>query len=269
MTGPDYQSLLVEDADGIRTITLNRPERRNAWGAVMQGELYDSLRRADGDDSVRVVILTGAGKYFTVGAEMDSDSIGADGTTEDEIDTREFLPRDVRKPVIAAINGDAVGAGTSFPLLCDMRIVAEEARMGFVFVRRGVLTEYGASWTAARLAGLTTAAELILTGRLFTGAEAVEMGLCNRCVPAERVLTEAREVATEMATKTAPLSVALAKRLLWDGLDRSFAEHLPVEGQMFGWLMRRPDAMEGIRSFLEKRDPQWEGTMADLDDFSD
>jgi enoyl-CoA hydratase/carnithine racemase len=263
---PAYQTLRTGVDNGVAVLTLANGER-NAWNATVQGELFDAMRRADGDDDVRAVVLTGAGRVFSVGADMTGGALGAGAPPlGSDVDGAQFLPNQVRKPVIAAINGDAVGAGTSYPLLCDIRIVAHDAKLGFVFTKRAVVPEYGATWTTPRLVGMTRASELMLTGRIFTGAEAAEMGLATRAVPKQDVLDVAMAMATTIASDTAPQATALVKRLLWESFERTHGETVDVELAWFGHLTRQPDASEGVRSFMEKRPPEWQGKVTDLPD---
>jgi enoyl-CoA hydratase/carnithine racemase len=261
----DYGDILFDVAGGTATVTLNRPARRNAWTLRMAAELNDAMRRCAVDDDIRVVIVTGADRWFSVGADLGQGSILHPGESGVQPDLGPFFsPRQVPKPVIAAINGDAVGAGTTYPLHCDVRIVAEDARMGFAFVRRGVIPEMGLHWIAPRVIGIAAAAELILTGRIFDGREAVALGVCSKAVPADGVLVAAQTLAAEIVTAVAPLSAAAAKRLLWDGLERSWVESFEREMATFEWLASQPDAAEGVASFLEKRPPRWQGRASQL-----
>jgi enoyl-CoA hydratase/carnithine racemase len=260
----------VERRDSSAVVTLNRPERLNAWNPTLARELGAALTAADEDDAVRAIVLTGAGRAFCAGADL---TAGAD-TFDDESNPDRMtgdsnpvvLPYRLRKPVIAAINGAAVGVGITYPLLADLRIVAEDAKIQFAFVRRGMLPELASHAILPRVVGFSNAADLLMSGRMISGREAVELGLASVAVPAERVLDVALERAAEYAL-AAPVSVAAAKRLLWENLLGDIDATLRVEEPVFAWFGRQPDAHEGIVSFLEKRPPRW--TMSPHRDFPD
>ncbi|MGD9798002.1 MAG: enoyl-CoA hydratase/isomerase family protein [Acidimicrobiia bacterium] len=261
---PAYRQLGVEVAGPVATVTITNGER-NSWSEIMNAELHDVVRRLDGRDDVRAVVITGAGRVFSTGYDLSGGRIGGgDRELAPGVDDTPFTPDRARKPVIAALNGDAVGGGTTFPLLCDIRYVAAGAKLAFPFVRRGIATEYGASWLTPRLVGLPTALDLVLTGRTFSAEEAVERGLCHRLLPAEEVLPEAHRLAAEIAERTSPEAVAVVKRLLWDGLERTFDAAVEVERAWFSWTLGRPDATEGVRSFMEKRPPAWVGRPSEV-----
>ncbi len=258
----DFDTIRYEVTDGVATVTLHRPEALNAWNATMSDELGVAMAAADTDDDVRAVVVTGAGRAFCAGADL---SPGGDAFQQagDASRTRaphpgpRRWPYQVRKPVIAAINGHAVGVGITYPLLCDLRLVAAEAKIQFAFVRRGVMPELASHTLLPRVLGFARAADLLLTGRMITGAEAAELGLASQALPAAEVLPAAMAVARDVAVHVAPVSAAVAKRLLWEGLTMGVDEMRAREDQLFGWLAGRPDAAEGIRSFLEKRPPAW------------
>jgi enoyl-CoA hydratase/carnithine racemase len=159
--------------------------------------------------------------------------------------------------VIAAINGHAIGAGLTMTMQCDIRLVAEDAKLAFAFVRRGVVPELGSHNIVPRLVGLSNAADLLLTGRTFRGREAAELGLVSKALPAEEVVPAAREIAREIAVHSAPVSVAISKRLLWEGIANSVPETIRKEGKLLAWSGQQPDAIEGVTSFLQKRPPEW------------
>jgi enoyl-CoA hydratase/carnithine racemase len=265
----DYQDIRFEVADGVATITLNRPAQMNAWTAVMAAELGEAMVRCDEDDAIRAVVLTGAGdRVFCAGADLGRGGGTFAGRERGERNERPAtpgkMPFQIDKPVIAAINGHAVGVGITYPMLADVRIVAEEAKVAFAFVRRGVLPELASHVTVARVAGLSRAAELLLTGKTISGREAAEMGLASRALPRAEVLPAALEMAGEIARDTAPASVAAAKRLLWQGLTASVPEMMRREGPLFAWFGNQPDAREGVMSFVEKRTPSWSQSPRDL-----
>jgi enoyl-CoA hydratase/carnithine racemase len=251
-----FDTLLFDIDDGIATVTLHRPDRRNAWTRTMERELSVAMERCDRDDRVRAVILTGAGPAFSVGADLDDPTMPARPGTEASSDERLVHPGDLRKPVIAAIQGDAIGAGTTYPLQCDIRIVAESARLSFAYAKRGLVPGYDSLWLLPRMVGFATALELVLTARVFSGREAVEMGMCHRALPAEDVLAAARETATAIARDTGPIVSALAKRLVWmSGLERDAFR--AFERAAVEWCLAGQESTEGITSFLEKRPPVW------------
>ena len=267
---PHYEQILYEVDDGVALVTLNRPERLNAMTAQMGAEMDDAMAEADGDDAVRVVVVTGAGRGFCAGADLGSGGGFGAGWGKADPNLRRMLPMEVRKPVIAAINGPAVGAGLTWPLQADVRYVAENAKLAFAFVRRGVLPELASHVILARLAGISRAAELLLSGRTFLGTEAVEYGVATRAFPADQVLPEALALARDIAVNAAPLPVAISKRLLWEGIGIDLAEFRRREGRMFAFTTSSPDSKEGTMAFLEKRVPQWTGSVSrDLPDWPD
>ena len=258
-----YQQLLFDVTDDVALVTLNRPEAMNTWTAVMAAELTEAMKRCHEDDAIRAVVLTGAGdRAFCAGADLGRGGgtfAGRDdtGARRAAASTRPVYPFEIAKPVIAAINGHAVGVGITYPMLADVRIVAENAKIAFAFVRRGVLPELASHVTVARVAGLSGAAELLLTGRTITGREAAAMGIASRALPQAEVLPAALEMARDIAANTAPASVAVTKKFLWDGMVSSVPEMMRREGPVFAWLGNQADAREGVTSFVEKRAPRW------------
>jgi enoyl-CoA hydratase/carnithine racemase len=268
----DFEQIRYEVADRILTITLNRPERLNAWTPTMQGELIEAFDRADADDDVRAIVVTGAGRGYCAGADLE-----AGGGTFDwrERDAEGDVPRDgggrftlrvfeSTKPVIAAINGPAVGVGITMTLPMDVRLAAEDAKMGFVFTRRGIVPEACSSWFLPRIVGIGQAVEWAATGRVFSAREAHAGGLVRSLHPAGELLDAARELAAEIAENTAPVSVALARRMMWTMLG---AAH-PMEAHRAdsrGMLSRgqSADAREGVTSFLEKRPARFTDRVSD------
>jgi len=249
--------VLFECADGIATLTLHEPRKRNAFSAEMARLVGEYLTRCDVDEGVRVVVLTGTPPAFCAGAD-----ISAGGATFSPQDTGSFsaaaLPFPiwrVRKPVIAAVNGHAIGVGFTLTLQCDIRIFAADATYGIVQVRRGVMGDAYAHWTLPRIVGMSVAADLLLTGRSFDGREAKELGLCSRVVENTEVLSTALELAHDIARNTAPVSVASSKQLLWDTWGRTPEEIEQLETDLHHRLMAGPDAQEGVLAFLDKRAP--------------
>jgi enoyl-CoA hydratase/carnithine racemase len=262
-----YEQVIYEVRDRVAVVTLNRPEKMNAMTAQMGVELGDAMAQADGDDDVRAVILTGAGRAFCAGADLGSGERFGAGWGEANRSLRAMMPMEVRKPVIAAINGHAVGVGMTWPLQADIRYVAEDAKLAFAFVRRGVVPELASHVILPRLAGLSRAAELLMSGRTFSGRDAVEYGVATRALPSDRVLPEALALAADIAVNAAPLSVAISKRLLWDGVGVDVAAFRRREGAWLNFTTSRPDSKEGTLAFLEKRSPQWQGRVSsDLPD---
>lgn len=257
----DYEQIRFAVAEQVATVTLNRPERRNAWTRRMGIELRDALRQADQRDDVRAVVVTGAGRDFCVGADLEGGGTVFDAARAADGERAERLSLaawDVRKPVIAALNGAVAGVGATLPLQWDIRIAGESTRITFVFVKRGLVPEAASTWLLPRLVGMSRAADLLLTGRLVGAREALDMGLVSRVVPDAELVASAQALAREIAEQTGPVAVALTKRLLWHMAGEAVpaaAERL--DAQVFGWATQSPDAKEGIRAFLEKRPARW------------
>ena len=259
-----YKQIKYEVADGILTITLNRPEKLNAFTASMRDELIDALDRAYADDSVRAIIFTGEGRAFCAGSDLGDGGGTFDYSNvsiedhRDEGGTLSLRIFDSKKPVIAAINGPAVGVGITMTLPMDIRIASDKAKMGFVFVRRGIVVEACSGWFLPRVVGMSQAQEWACTGRIFSAEEALAGRLVSRVVSPEELLPTARSIALEIAQNTTPVSVALSRQLLWkmQGADHPRESHL-MESKMMYWLGQQADAREGITSFLEKRPPNY------------
>lgn len=266
-------------ADAVGTITLDRPAAMNALTGRMLEEMLWVLGEADRDDAVRVVLVTGAGRAFCAGADIsggEASFVGAGGTAGvAERDHRDGGGRltlalhRLRKPVVAAINGHAVGVGITMTLAMDVRIVAEDAKIGFVFTRRGIVPEACSTWFLPRIVGISKAAELCYTGRVFRAVEERDSGLFTRVVPAAEVLPAALGIAREIADHTSAVSVALTKALLWRGLGAPDPEsvHL-VDSRCVHWTSGRADSREGVASFFEKRPPRFAlSAWRDMPDF--
>ena len=258
----DFETITYEVADSVLTITLNRPKRLNAFTAQMGRDLIDAFDASDADDDVRAVIVTGADPAFCAGADL-----GGGGETFDwrDVQTEDAVPRDTGgvvslrifsslKPVIAAINGPAVGVGITMTLPMDIRMAATDAKIGFVFARRGIVPEACSSWFLPRIVGISRAMEWVATGRLFEAKEALDGGLLRSTHRSHKLLDAARELAAEIAGNTAPVSVALGRRLLWDmlGAPHPMDAHRADSRAMFS-RGQSADAREGVTSFLEKR----------------
>lgn len=259
-----YESILYDVAGGVATITLNRPDVRNAFGGNMGQELADAYRTADTDDAVRAVVLTGTPPAFCAGADLSSGGDTFRKRDEGDFSAAAVPVRawDVRKPVIAAVNGHAIGVGFTITLQCDIRIFAADAKYGIVQARRGVMGDGYSHWTLPRIAGFSGAAEILLTGRMFDGHEAKDLGVCSRVLPNDEVLPAALELAGDIAANTAPLSVAASKQLLWQTWEHDAAGIERLETEMHHVLMAHPDAREGVMAFLEKRAPAWSGRVS-------
>ena len=257
----DFRDLTLEVADRVAVVTLTRPERRNACTGAMGASRGRAYRRCDEDDEVRAVVVTGAGDAFCAGADLTpaADTFATPATGPDQFTSSPVRPTawEIRKPVVAAVNGHAIGIGMTLAMQCDLRILARGAKYGFVHVRRGVIPDAHSHWTVPRAVGFARAADLLLTGRHFTAEEAVEMGLANRAVEPDRVLATALEIAHDLARNTAPLSVAISKRLLWASPPFDADEADRLETAMHHHLMGQADAREGVLAFLERREPQW------------
>jgi enoyl-CoA hydratase/carnithine racemase len=256
---------VVLDVDGpIAVIILNRPEHRNAFSGQMGAEWGAAYRACDADDRIRAVVVTGApaGRAFCAGADLGrrERTFGRQDETTFSAAAIDTPAWRVRKPVIAAINGHAIGIGLSLALQCDLRIVAADAKLAFAHVRRGVLPDASAHWTVVRAVGLARAADLLLSGRTFSGTEAAALGVANQAVPADQVLPVALARARDFAENTAPVSVALSKRLLWQAASGLTAEEVGrLETDAHHVVMGRPDSIEGVMAFLERRRPVWAG----------
>jgi enoyl-CoA hydratase/carnithine racemase len=257
-----FEQITTEVTERVLTITLNRPERLNAWTAQMGSELIEAFDRADADDEVRAVIVTGAGRGFCAGADLAS---GGETFDYRKRESAGAAPRDnggqftlrvfrSTKPVIAAINGPAVGVGATMTLPMDVRLAADDARMGFVFARRGIIPEACSSWFLPRVVGISRAMEWVSTGRVFSAQEGLEGGLLRSLHPQGELLEAAHALAREIAENTAPVSVALARRLMWRmlGAEHPMLAHRADSRGMFA-RGQSADAVEGITAFLEKR----------------
>jgi enoyl-CoA hydratase/carnithine racemase len=260
----DYEAIEVTVDHAIATITLNRPDQLNAWDWQMHRELRTAYAALDASDDVRVIILTGAGRAFCAGAALAPKGETFDGSRDPSAwDARYPGPAreaaELMTPVIAAINGAAVGAGITMAVACDLRIAAEDAKIGFVFNRRGVIPDADLLWSLPRLIGYARAMDLLLTGRIFSGREAAEAGLVSRAVPRDDVLAVATEMARDIATNVAPASAAITKQLarrFLEVTDRRAA--LEYERVLFRWAGQQADAREGVEAFLQRRPAQWQ-----------
>ena len=269
-----YEHIVYEVKDAVATVTLNRPDKLNAYTATMGSELEDAFLAADADDDVRVVIVTGAGRGFCAGADISGGANAFDTKSGNAAMFQGDRPRKsgsgfigaiyhCRKPSIAAINGAAVGVGVTLTLPMDIRIASTEARFGFVFARRGLVPEAGSAWFLPRLVGLQQALRWCLSGRVFGAEEALQGGLVCEVVPPGELLARARAIAAEMIEHTAPLSLALTRHMLWQYSAQSDPFGLlAMDGPLSVELGAGPDVKEGVSAFLEKRKPAFPGKVS-------
>jgi enoyl-CoA hydratase/carnithine racemase len=252
--------LKLEISEGIGLITLNRPDEMNTFNTGILEGLGEAYRRCDEDDGVRVVVLTGAGKAFCAGADLSGggDTFGAGGKMDFSSCPLSTQAWDLRKPVIAAVNGHALGVGLGMAMQADIRVFAEEGKYGFLQNRRGALVDFGMEYLLPRLIGFERAFELIVRAQKLSGREAAEWGLAGRVVPAEQVLETALEIARDMTVNCSPLVMGMHKRLLWQGLDTKRDELVEWETRALHDTLARPDATEGGMAFFERRSPQWD-----------
>jgi enoyl-CoA hydratase/carnithine racemase len=284
-----YETIKYEIAEQILTITLNRPDKLNAFNGVMQRELIEAFDAADKDDNVRAIIVTGSGRAFCAGADLSS---GADTFDRDarrgpvrrladgRVDYSDPNIRDgggqvtlrifkCLKPVIAAVNGPAVGIGATMLLAMDVRIASEAARFGFVFSQRGIVPEAASSWFLPRIVGISQALEWCYTGRVFPAQEALAGRLVSKVVPSDELLPAARALAREIAARAAPVSVALIRQMMWRmlGADDPMEAH-KVDSCGIYARGRSEDVKEGVMSFLEKRAPDFRNKVSsDMPDY--
>ncbi|WP_338465554.1 enoyl-CoA hydratase-related protein [Novosphingobium sp. ZN18A2] len=271
----EYQDILYEVDGPVLTVTLNRPDKLNAFTNLMGRELADALHRADEDDSIRVVILTGAGRGFCAGADISAGAGSFDtksgegaknfGDGQDRGEGTSFVHAlfNCKKATIAAFNGPAVGVGVTLALPTDIKIASDTARFGFVFARRGLVPEAGSAWFLPQLVGKAQALRWAIAGNVFDAAEALRGGLVSEVVPAEQLLARAREIAMDIAENTAPISVALTRQMIWrfGSADLPF-DLLQIDGAFALHLGSTGDVKEGVASFIEKRAPHFPGKVS-------
>ena len=268
MTAGPYEFVTVSVDDGIGLVTLNRPDAKNAMNLQMTADLCDAMWALEADEAVRVIVLTGAGKAFCAGIDMSegAGTFDAAGHEEhnrelgvsDESITDQFAFWRMRTPTIAAINGAAVGAGLTLTLLYDLRIVSEDAKLRFPFVSMGIIPDASSTWMLPRLIGVARTLDLLFTGRFFSGAEAAEMGLVNRAVPAGEVLDAAMELARQIATTAGPMAAGVTKQLVHRALqsdDR--AAIMTEETRLTWWAGTQPDTIEGVMALMTRGIPNF------------
>jgi enoyl-CoA hydratase/carnithine racemase len=258
---PDGITVERDGATGV--VWLDRPDRGNAFTSAMQIELHRQLAHLDADEAVRAIVVTGRGRHFSTGADVEPG--GANFAFDDQRHqaarlemTDRARPWQLRTPIIGALNGSAVGIGLTFPVQWDIRIVNETAKYGFVFTRRGLIPEQNSLWLLPRLIGFGRAVELLLTGRIFSGADAAGFGLATEALPGDEVLSRALQIAAEIAATTAPAAVGVTKQLAYDLLSETDRESAFYrEWETFRWFGRQADSGEGVASFLERRAPEF------------
>ena len=271
----EFECILYEVKDKVLTITLNRPDRLNAYTGQMQSNLIEAFDKAGKDDDIRAIIVTGAGRGFCAGADLGAggntfnrEVRNNKGETKGIKDDPEWMRDgggrttlaifDCPKPIIAAFNGPAVGVGVTMTLPMDIRIASEEAKFGFVFARRGLVPEAASSWFLPRVVGINKALEWTFSGRVFSPEEAKEGGLIRSIHPADKLLEEANKIAQEIVENTSAVSVAMTRQMLWKllGADHPMEAH-KVDSRAIYELGQGGDAKEGVESFLEKRSPEF------------
>ena len=250
--------VLSEKRDGVLLLTLNRPSRANAWTGELEDRYFDLLAEADADPDVRAIVVTGAGKAFCPGADMDllQGIGGGGGASLTDVERRPVtFPLTIRKPIIGAINGAAAVVGLVQALMFDLRFAAGGAKMTFAFSHRGLIAEYGSSWLLPRLVGTSRALDLLLSSRIVLAEEAAEMGLVNRVCDPATLLEETLAYAAELATKASPASLATIKRQIYAHATLGLDEALEDSNRLMRQSLRGPDFKEGVASFVDKRPP--------------
>ena len=270
-----YEQILYDVDDNILTITLNRPEKLNAFTGTMMSEMIDALDRADADDNVKAIIITGAGRGFCAGADLasggdtfnaDSDGGGLQRDGGGRVTLRLF---DCKKPIISACNGPAVGIGATMQCAMDIRLASDNARYGFVFAKRGIVPEACSSWFLPRLVGISQALEWTYTGRVFGAEEAQKGGLVRSIHKPADLLPAARDLAQEFAEQTSSISIAMTRNMMWKmlGADHPMEAH-KIDSRGVYFTGRSADAQEGVQSFLEKRPADFPGKVSqDMPEF--
>jgi enoyl-CoA hydratase/carnithine racemase len=277
------QETLYDVANRVATITLNRPDKLNAWTALMESEVRSHMENAEQDDEVRVIVLTGAGRGFCAGADMsllsaaaergldsrDLDDRGREQVLRDGANRREDAAPDfqkkysyfpaIGKPVIAAINGPVVGLGLVITLYCDLRLASDASRFSTTFARRGLIAEYGMAWMLPRIIGVANALDLLFSARTIDAAEALRMGLVNRVFPQETFLEKARESAQELASTVSPRSLRIIKRQVYEAMSQTLAEAFDISVREMMACFRTEDFKEGVAHFVEKRPAAFTG----------
>ncbi len=261
----DYQTIILEKADHVATVTLNRPERLNAFTVQLHDELIHLLEELDQDEDVRVLVITGAGRGFCAGEDVkerpaETTRVRTAKRILDRKDRDAFpaILQDMMKPAIAAVNGPAVGQGLSLALACDIRIGSENARLGAVWTRRGIPPESCGAYNLVHIVGIAKACELVFTGRIIEAPEALAIGMLNRLVPADELMPVTMELAKEIASGP-PVAMGMSKRMLYEVPRTDMMTHWQMNNYALEYCFETEDREEGIRSFLEKRAPKFQG----------
>lgn len=272
-----YEEILYRSDEGVAEITLNRPEKLNAWTWRMGAEVRHAMLSANADPAVRVIVVTGAGRGYCAGADIemlqgiqrgeagaiprvgDGPAPALDPELPEALRGEYSYPLGLDKPVIAAVNGVAAGLGLSYALFYDLRVASDRARFGTVFARRGLVAEHGSSWLLPRLVGMHNACDLLFSGRLIDAAEALQMGLVNRVVPHEDLLRSVRESARQMAELSSPRSIRIMKRQLYEDLFQDLGGAMARADREMVASFHSEDFREGVASFLERRKPRFSG----------
>lgn len=251
-------AVLVEQHGTVQLITWNRPEKLNAWSIAIEDQYFAALTAAEADPDIRAIVVTGAGRGFCAGADME-DLSAAPTATDEEIDRPlpRHYPLTIRKPMIAAVNGAAAGLGFVEALYADIRFVSPKAKFISAFVRRGLIAEYGVSWILPRLVGTSRALDILLSGRTIDGIEAERMGLADRLVEPDDLIPAAIAYAEEIGTWCSPTSLSLIKQQVFDDFERSFVESVDTADHLMRESFKAADINEGVQSFLERRPPQF------------
>lgn len=252
--------VLAETVEGICTLTLNNPERRNAWSIAMEDRYFDRLDEADADPEVRVIIVTGSGDTFCPGLDTQRLSAASDeGTVQLGRRRPQTYPLAIRKPMVAAINGACAGIGLMQALHCDIRFAVRTAKFTTAYARRGLPAEYGSSWLLPRMIGVEHALDLLLSGRLVLAAEAKELGLISRVCDPDELLDEALRFARDLAEHCSPRSMAAIRRQIYGDLSRNFGDSMLQSLALMEQFAGHPDFAEGVKSFVERRPPRFAG----------
>ncbi len=258
MNAADADLVLAERRGAVLVLTLNRPDRLNAWTDALEASYFCHLDAAEADPEVRAIVLTGAGRGFCAGADFD---VLEEATGEEpdpgivERKRPRSFPLTLRKPLIAAVNGAVAGLGMVEALYCDVRFCVPEAKLTTAFARRGLIAEYGIAWLLPRIVGASRARDLLLSARIVRGEEAHEIGLVDFLAEPEELLERAVAYATDLAANCSPASLAILKRQLGAALDQSFADAFAESERLIRESFDRPDPAEGVNSYLEKRPP--------------
>ncbi len=266
MTDTKTDVVLYDVSDGIATLTLNRPERLNAWTGGLAKRYYGLLEQAAADDDVRVIVVTGAGKGWCAGADMDSLQGNAEVDDSDAgLDRPIWFPTTVPKPIIAAINGACAGIGLCAALMCDLRFAAAGAKFTTAFVRRGLIAEHGSSWALPRLIGHAAALDLLFSGRVFLAEEAKDLGVVNQVFAPDELLAKTREYATDLIEHCSPKSMATIKAEIYRHWGADVATATTEANKLMTRSFAFPDFREGVQSFVQKRNPDFEPLPTDYE----